>query len=171
VPPASRPPPSDNGPKVFTSRLQVISISLGGHTELEGQLKSSYVYLIVAVLLALYAALSVWVSRLGRGPGVWWIFVGASFVAILAVVLLELATRGSASGPWRLAEILALVLSTALLVVVPLLVCSTIVQVGAARGLAPGPQWAVALIGAILAAPVALFASLTLATMITGSAL
>jgi len=64
-----------------------------------------------------------------------------------------------------------LVLSTALLVVVPLLVCSTIVAVGAARGFASGPQWAVALIGAMLAAPIAFFASLTLATMITGSAL
>jgi len=151
--------------------LQLISLSLGGHPKVEGQLKSSHVYLSVVVVLAIYAAFSVWMSRSARGPGVWWTFAGTSVFATLAVVLGEFATRGSASGPWRPAGILALVLSTALLVVVPLLVCSLIVQAGATHGLAPGPQWGVALVGAILAAPVALFASLTVATMITGVAL
>ena len=134
-------------------------------------MRGSTGYVAVACALGLYAALAVWVSRSGKGPGLWWTFGGVSLLLVVGLALVETSTRPVGAGAWRPAELLALVVSLTLLVTVPLLACTAAVRIAETRGLGLGLHWMLASVVAALAVPVGWIMSATAANAMTGSAL
>jgi hypothetical protein len=139
--------------------------------KLGGHVRGSTGVVAVTCALGLYAALAVWLSRSGRGPGLWWTFGGVSLLVVIGLVLVETATRPVGAGAWRPTELLALVVSLSLLVTVPLLACTAAVRIAESRELSPLLHWVIALVAAALMVPVGWIVSATAGNTITGSAL